>query len=200
MFTGIVRSTGHVAGIARHGTALELTLGTGGLATGGWRVGDSVCVAGVCLTIERVSQESFVASVSPETLARTTLGGLAEGDAVNLEAALAAGAPLGGHYVTGHVDGVARVEAVGEHSGSLAIAMGVPAELARFIAPRGSLTLDGVSLTVNEATGRHCRVTVIPHTRAVTTLGAIRAGQACNLEVDILARYVARLLDAGQPP
>lgn len=196
MFTGIVQTTAQVKAAARAGDALSLTIATGGLAAGRCRVGDSISVAGVCLTIERIANGLFTASVSPETRARSTLGQLAPGDAVNLETALAAGEPLGGHFVTGHVDGVARIGAIAERGGSLTLAVEVAQELARFIAPRGSVTLDGVSLTINEVAGCRFQVTVIPHTRQVTTLGTLRSGQACNVEVDLLARYLARLAEA----
>jgi len=196
MFTGIVQATGHIIAASRVADAMSLTVGTGRLATGRCRSGDSVSVAGVCLTIERLDQGQFSASVSPETQARTTLGRLAAGATVNLETALAAGDPLGGHFVTGHVDGIATVESVTEHDGSLVLAVDTPPELSRFIAPRGSVTLDGVSLTVNDVAGRRFRLTVIPHTRRVTTLGSLGAGDACNLEVDLLARYLARLAEA----
>lgn len=194
MFTGIVASIGRLHAVAGRAGAPELTIDTGGLATGGWRIGDSISVAGVCLTIERLDGGLFSVAVSPETLARTTLGRLAAGDAVNLEPALRAGEPLGGHLVTGHVDGVARVTARAEQGGALVLGFAVPAELSRFIAPRGSVALDGVSLTVNEAAGAGFRVTVIPHTRRATTLGRLGAGDQANLEVDLVARYLARLL------
>jgi riboflavin synthase len=196
MFTGIVKSIGRLVDMSQSGAARELSFETGGLDTAGWRVGDSICVAGVCLTMERISPGRFSASVSPETLGRTALGVLVRGAPVNLEPALVVGDPLGGHHVTGHVDGVARVASTAEDAGSLAIALDAPAGLARFIAPRGSVALDGVSLTVNTATDCRFRVTVIPHTRRVTTLGGIRAGDGLNLEVDLVARYLARLVDA----
>ena len=196
MFTGIVKSVGRLAGATQSGAARELSFTTGGLDTAGWRVGDSICVAGVCLTMEEIEPGRFSAAISPETLARTTLGTLAHDDPVNLEPALLAGDPLGGHHVTGHVDGVARVASIDEDSGSLGIEADVPAGLARFIAPQGSVALDGVSLTVNSVADRRFRVTVIPHTRSVTTLGGLRAGGRLNLEVDLVARYLARLLDA----
>jgi riboflavin synthase len=194
MFTGIVASIGRLDDAAGGAGAPRFTVDAGGLATGGWKCGDSISVAGVCLTIERLDGQRFGVAVSPETLARTTLGRLAAGDAVNLEPALRAGEPLGGHLVTGHVDGVARVTAREEQGGALVLAFAAPAELSRFIAPRGSVALDGVSLTVNEAAGADFRVTVIPHTQRVTTLGRLRPGDRVNLEVDLVARYLARLL------
>ncbi len=197
MFTGIIQTTGRVIASVRTADALSLTVGTDGLAIERCRVGDSVSVAGVCLTVERFAAGQVTSSVSPETLARTTLGRLAPGDSVNLETALAAGDPLGGHFVTGHVDGIARIEAISERGGSLGLVVEAPSDLLRFIAPRGSVTLDGVSLTINDVTGSHFRITVIPHTRKVTTLGTLEVGQACNIEVDLLARYLARLAEDG---
>ncbi len=196
MFTGIVRAIGTIVSATRTDGMLELTIDTGDLATDGWRTGDSLCVAGVCLTAVRVEAGQFTASLSRETLERTTLGSLVPGAAVNLEPALAAGDPLGGHYVTGHVDGVAKVVGLGEDAGSLGLSIDVPPQLAQYLAPRGSVTVDGVSLTVNTADGSVFEVNLVPHTRTVTTLGALEAGQAVNLEVDILARYLERLLDA----
>ncbi|MGB5132043.1 MAG: riboflavin synthase, partial [Steroidobacteraceae bacterium] len=169
---------------------------TGGLATGGWREGDSVSVAGVCLTAVRVDAGIFEACVSRETLAHTTLGSLRRDAAVNLEPALAAGDALGGHYVTGHVDGVARVAGIREDAGSLRVSIEAPPVLARYLAPRGSVTVDGVSLTVAGVQGALFEVNLVPHTRQATTLGSLQAGDPVNLEVDILARYLERLFDA----
>lgn len=176
--------------------ALTLAVDTCGLATGDWREGDSICVAGVCLTAARVDSGGFAACVSRETLTNTTLGSLAPDDPVNLEPALAAGEPLGGHYVTGHVDGVARVAGIREDAGSLRLTIEVPPPLARYMAPKGSVTVDGVSLTVNAVHRHVIEVNLVPHTRTVTTLGTLHAGDPVNLEVDILARYLERLLDA----
>ena len=196
MFTGIVRSIGHVVSAADADGARRLEIDTGGLATGAWREGDSICVAGVCLTAERVAAGKFAVCASRETLAHTTLGSMAPGDPVNLEPALAAGDPLGGHYVTGHVDGVAVVAGVREDAGSLQLTIEAPLPLARFVAPKGSLTVDGVSLTVNGVNGHLFEVNLVPHTRTATTLGRLGAGDPVNLEVDILARYLERLFNA----
>lgn len=196
MFTGIVRVVGRIVAISRAGGALELTIGTGGLATGGWRAGDSLCVAGVCLTATRIAEERFFAAVSRETLQCTTLGSLAPGAAVNLEPAVGAGDPLGGHHVTGHVDGVARIIAAREDAGSLRLSIEAPPPLLRFLAPKGSVTVDGVSLTVNRVDGSTFEVNLVPHTRTVTTLGTLASGATVNLEADILARYLERLVDA----
>ena len=193
MFTGIVRATGRIRGTAIRDGDLELSIESGGLPTAGWNIGDSVAIAGVCLTLVRVDADGFAVVVSRETLAHTTLGSLAPGAAVNLEPALSTGDALGGHFVTGHVDGVARVVRLAGDAGSLRASIAVPAELSRYMAGKDSVTLDGVSLTVNEVAGEVFGVNLISHTREVTTLGALRVGDPVNLEVDILARYLERL-------
>jgi len=193
MFTGIVQGVGTVAALTRRAGDVELVIDAGGVALGDVAVGDSIAVAGACLTATRIEGARFAADVSNETLARTTLGRLAPGHAVNLEKALRAGAALGGHYVTGHVDGLARLVAARDDGRSVRLTFAVPAALARYVAPKGSVTLAGVSLTVNEVEGRRFGVNLIPHTRALTTLGALRDGDDVNLEIDIIARYVERL-------
>jgi riboflavin synthase len=172
---------------------VELVVGSAGLDLATAAVGDSICVAGACLTVTRMQRGAFAADVSRETLSRTTLGSLAVGSRVNLEPALRAGDPLGGHYVTGHVDGLATVVDLREDARSWRVVFEVPAELARYVASKGSVTVDGVSLTVNEVEGRRFGVNLIPHTREVTTLGDLAPGASVNLEVDIIARYVERL-------
>ncbi|HVH82712.1 MAG TPA: riboflavin synthase, partial [Steroidobacteraceae bacterium] len=158
------------------------------------RLGDSICVQGCCLTVTERAGPSFAADLSRETLSLTTLGELAVGAAVNLEPALRAGDALGGHLVSGHVDGIARVTSVESDARSRRLAIAVPRELARYIAPKGSVTVDGVSLTVNEVAGESFGVNIIPHTQTATTLGAARVGTPVNIEVDQVARYLARLL------
>jgi riboflavin synthase len=195
MFTGIVRVIGQVLAVRQAGGALELEIGCGGLPSGTWHTGDSICVAGVWLTVAGVGPASFRSVASAETLSRTTLGQLSPGDPVNLEPALASGDLLGGHLVTGHVDGVARIDEAREDAGSLRLVIVPPPAVAHLVTSRGSVTLDGVSLTVNELAGAAFGVTIVPHTRTATTLGAARRGQTVNLEVDILARYLERLLD-----
>ncbi|HUG02970.1 MAG TPA: riboflavin synthase [Steroidobacteraceae bacterium] len=200
MFTGIVRVIGHVVSVRQAGGALELEIGCGRLPSGTWKAGDSICVAGVCLTVSSIGPESFRSVASAETLGCTTLGRLSPGDPVNLEPALASGGLLGGHFVTGHVDGVARIDEAREVAGSLRFVIAPPPSVARLVASKGSVTIDGVSLTVNEVAGETFGVNVVPHTRAATTLGSVRKGQAVNLEVDILARYLERLLDQRVKP
>ncbi len=195
MFTGIVTAIGRVAAVRDAGGGRRLTIETGTQPTAGWRIGDSVAVAGVCLTLVTVESGRFEAELSGETLSRTTLGRLVPGSAVNLEPALAAGSALGGHLVTGHVDGIATVQDCREEAGALGATVEVPAALARFIAEKGSVTLDGVSLTVGRVAGSRFEVTLVPHTRAVTTLGELAAGRTMNLEVDLVARYIDRLLE-----
>lgn len=197
MFTGIVLALGEVREVNPRGGDVELVFGTGTLELAGASVGDSFCVSGVCLTATRFAGRAFAADVSRETLDCTTLGALAPGAAVNLEPALRAGQPLGGHYVTGHVDAVARVLGLREEARSCRVRFEVPAGLARYIASKGSVTLDGVSMTVNEVDDSGFGVNLIPHTREVTTLGALELGGRVNLEVDLIARYVERL--ASQP-
>lgn len=195
MFTGIVKSMGRVAAV-REGAARRLAIDTGGLATAGWKAGDSIAVSGVCLTLVAVADGRFEAEISGETVGRTTLGRLAAGDRVNLEPALGAADAIGGHLVTGHVDGVASVRDCSEEGGSLRATVEAPAALARFIAEKGSIALDGVSLTVNRIDGREFDVDLVPHTRALTTLGELAAGRLLNLEVDLVARYLDRLLES----
>jgi len=196
MFTGIVQAVGRISRLEPRGGDVELVVETGGLDVGRCEVGDSIAVSGACLTATRIEPGSFVADVSRETLDKTILGGLVPGDPVNLELALRAGQPLGGHYVTGHVDGVAEVVDVTEDARSWRVRFRVPASLARYIAPKGSATIDGVSLTINEVQDQVFGVNLIPHTLEVTTLGTLVPGRRVNLEVDIIARYVERLLGA----
>jgi riboflavin synthase len=199
MFTGIVRAVGRIRGINDRGGDIELLVDCGGLDLSAACLGDSIAIAGACLTVTRLEDGCCAFDVSRETLEKTSLGTLRSGDAVNLEPALRAGDPLGGHYVTGHVDGLARVVDEVPDARSWRVRFEVPPSLSRYVAPKGSVTLDGVSLTVNEVEGCVFGVNLIPHTREVTTLGQLRPGQAVNLEVDIIARYVERLRAAGDP-
>jgi len=199
MFTGIVRSIGRIAEVGAE-SPLRLSIDAGGLPTAGWRVGDSVAVSGVCLTVVALAGGRFDAELSGETRERTTLGRLVPGANVNLEPALAAADPMGGHLVTGHVDGIARVVEVSESGGTLGASIEAPAGLARFIARKGSVALDGVSLTVADVRDAVFRIDVVPHTRSATTLGALAPGQVLNLEIDLVARYLDRLLEARGGP
>jgi riboflavin synthase len=193
LFTGIVQTIGHLAGSTPRGGDLELTIEAPGLDAARIQLGDSVSVQGVCLTVTRLAAGGFSADVSRETLARTTLGGLAVGAPVNLEPALRAGDALGGHLVSGHVDAVGKLVASRSDGRSSRLEFELPTELARYVAPKGSICLDGVSLTVNEVNGARFGVNLIPHTLGVTTLGKLRPGDLVNVEVDLLARYLERL-------
>jgi len=193
MFTGIVQALGEVRAITPRGGDVELLIGAGALSLEGVAIGDSISVSGCCLTVTRLGADSFAADASLETLQVTTLGGWRAGQRVNLEKALRAGDPLGGHYVSGHVDGIATVAAATADARSLRVDFAVPAPLARYIARKGSVCIDGVSLTVNDVVQNRFGVNLIPHTLEVTTLGACRAGTQVNLEVDIIARYLERL-------
>jgi riboflavin synthase len=196
MFTGIVQDVGQVASRETRGVDARLVISTQKLDLTDTVVGDSISVQGVCLTVVSLTPDSFAADVSHETLSLTTLGELNAGSPVNLEPALRAGDRLGGHLVSGHVDGVAHVSATSHDGDSLRVKVTVPAELARYIARKGSVTVDGVSLTVNEVEGATFGVNLIPHTQVVTTLGRLLAGTRVNLEVDQMARYAERLLAA----
>ena len=204
MFTGIIQYVGRVAAVEPRGGDLRLTIDAGDLAARidavRLAVGESVAVNGCCLTVIEPASGRFSADVSRESLALTTLGSLKVGDPVNLEPALRAGDPLGGHLMSGHVDGRAQVIALSGDARSLRVTIEVPQEFAKFIAPKGSVGLDGISLTVNEVAGRRFGVNLIPHTQAVTTFGSLHAGQWLNLEVDTLARYVERALALSRDP
>ena len=196
MFTGIVQEMGRIVARESRGGDVRLTIAYAQIEAARVALGDSVCVQGCCLTVAAVAGRSFLADLSRETLALTTFGELPVGAPVNLEPSLRAGDALGGHLVSGHVDAVARVTSVEADARSRRLTIAVPAELMRYIARKGSVTVDGVSLTVNEVAGASFGVNIIPHTLSVTTLGLLEAGAAVNLEVDQLARYVERLLAA----
>lgn len=198
MFTGLVEGMGTVVTLTPKGGDVELTVDVGALALGDVDVGASISVSGACLTVTQIAGTRFSADLSRETLARTTLGAAAPGGRVNLERPLRAGAPLGGHYVTGHVDGLGRVVERTSEARSLRLTVELPTELARYVAAKGSVTVDGVSLTVNEVDGAQFRVNLIPHTAQVTTLGALKPGDQVNIEVDIIARYLERLVRGGE--
>jgi riboflavin synthase len=197
LFTGVVQDIGEVRSLEARGGDVRLTIACHHLDLARVEVGDSICVQGCCLTVTDQPGQAFAADVSRETLSLTTLGDLVAGSPVNLEPPLRAGDPLGGHLVSGHVDGVARVVAVSGDARSLRLRIAVPAELARYIARKGSVALDGVSLTVNEVEDAVFGVNIIPHTQAVTTLGRLAVGSRVNLEVDQVARYLERMLPAS---
>lgn len=194
MFTGIVTDLGTVIEREARGGDLRLVIAFSQLDEARVRLGDSICVQGCCLTVTARAASTFTADLSRETLSLTTLGTLAVGAAVNLEPALRAGDVLGGHLVSGHVDGIARVTGVESDARSRRLTIAPPRELMRYVAPKGSVTVDGVSLTVNEVAEQSFGVNIIPHTQTATTLGVAAAGTPVNLEIDQLARYLARLL------
>lgn len=196
MFTGLIQSVGRVAALEARGGDLRLRVDTGGLDLSTTKPGDSIAVNGVCLTALDPDAHGFAADVSNESLAKTTLGALRVGDALNLEKSLTLATPLGGHFVSGHVDGVGSVATIEADARSQRWVFRAPAELLRYIASKGSVAVDGVSLTVNELYPDGFGVNLIPHTLAHTRFGSLRVGAAVNLEVDLIARYVERLLAA----
>jgi len=194
MFTGIVQDVGKVRARENRGGDERIVIAFDHLRSSDFRIGDSICVQGCCLTATELPEGAFAADVSRETLSLTTLGDLAVGSSVNLEPSLKAGDALGGHLVSGHIDGVAEVVAISGDARSTRLKIAVPADLARYIARKGSVAVDGVSLTVNEVDGASFGVNIIPHTQTVTTLGKLDVGARVNLEVDQVARYVERLV------
>jgi riboflavin synthase len=194
MFSGIVKGVGRVLAVDDRGGDRRIAIGLAESGIHAPAVGASVAVNGVCLTAAAVGPDRFDADVSHETLAVTTLGLLAPGAPVNLEPSLALGDPLDGHLVSGHVDGVGRVAAVEPSARSLVLAIDVPPDLARYVVRKGSITIDGVSLTVNEVAADRLSVNIVPHTRDATVIAHYRAGTPVNVEVDMLARYVERML------
>jgi riboflavin synthase len=195
MFTGIVQSVGRIASVSKKGDGVRLAVATGLSESEGVAIGDSVCVSGCCLTVVAMHGMTFEFDVSAETLRCTT--GLDGAGDVNIELALRLADRLGGHLTTGHVDGVGTVTRFaaieGDAYGSWFLEIEAPSELARFIAPKGSIAVNGVSLTVNGVAGARFAVNLIPHTLEVTTLRRLQPGANVNLEVDVIARYVARL-------
>ena len=193
MFTGIIKAIGRVADMQTLGSDARVRIETGTIDCSGWEEGASIAVNGVCLTAVEIGRGEFTADVSAQTLAVTTFGSLGAGSFVNLEPALRIGDALDGHWVTGHVDGIATVLEVIEESRSIRLRFAVPASLARYLAYKGSIAVDGVSLTVNAVDGEAFEVTIIPHTRSATIVQHYVVGTAVNIEVDIVARYLERL-------
>ena len=195
MFTGIVQAVGRIEKRIEHSAGdVSFVVVTGDIDPAGIAVGDSICVSGVCLTAVETTQTGFRTDVSAESLARTTLRDLAAGSRVNLESALTPDTRLGGHLVSGHVDGIAQVLARWDDARSVRFEFRVPGALAKYIAEKGSVCIDGTSLTVNGVDGADFDVNIVPHTLAATTLGKLGPGSAVNIEVDQIARYVERLL------
>lgn len=198
MFTGIIEAIGRVARMESRGDDLRLSLHTGGLELSQTLLGDSIAVNGVCLTVVQLTVQGFSADVSVASLRHSSLADLKPGSAVNLERALTLTKPLGGHLVSGHVDGVAEVLSLYDEGRARRFWLQAPANLARYIAARGSICIDGVSLTVNEVEGSRFSLNLVPHSLAKTTLQHLAVGQKVNVEVDLLARYLERLLTGGQ--
>lgn len=194
MFTGIILSKGRVASTLERGGDVELGIDAAGLDASRLGIGDSICVQGACLTVTRKQDTIFFADLSRETLAKTTLGRLIAGSSVNLEPSLRAGDALGGHMVSGHVDTLGVLRTLEQDARSWRMEFELPAELMRFVAPKGSICINGVSLTVNKVAGQRFDVNIIPHTHEVTTLGEIRVGDSVNIEIDLVARYLDRLV------
>ena len=193
MFTGIIQAIGTIARVEPRSGDTRLVIDATGLDMADVAIGDSICVSGVCLTAVAIDASTFAADVSIETLSCTTLGMLKSGDCVNLEKSLRLADRLGGHLVSGHVDGVGRVVAVEPDARSQRWVFEVPSALSRYIAAKGSVCIDGVSLTVNEVAANRFGVNLIPHTIGATTFQHKRVGDAVNIEVDLIARYVERL-------
>lgn len=200
MFTGIIQAVGRIARLEPRGGDVRLVVDTTSLDMADVALGDSIAVSGVCLTVVAFDAGSFAADVSNETLAMTSLGKHRPGDAVNLEKALRLVDRLGGHLVSGHVDGTGKVVSVTPDGRSQRWTFEVPSDLARYIAHKGSVCIDGTSLTVNEVNGNRFGVNLIPHTVDHTAFSARRAGDTVNIEVDVVARYIERLLSSGGSP
>ncbi|MFC7302205.1 riboflavin synthase [Cognatiluteimonas weifangensis] len=200
MFTGLIEGIGHLAAREPRGGDARLRIDAGSLALTDVQPGDSIAVNGVCLTVVAFDAAGFQADVSTETLALTTLGALPPGTALNLERALRADARLGGHLVSGHVDGVGTVLAIAADARAQRWRIAAPAPLRRYIAKKGSICVDGVSLTVNAVDADAFEIALVPHTLAHTAFADTAVGAAVNLEVDLVARYVERLLTTPETP
>jgi riboflavin synthase len=194
MFTGIIEAVGHIRALAPSGGDVRVQVATGKLDLADVRLGDSIAVNGVCLTAVGLPGDGFWADVSRETLARTAFDDLKPGSAVNLEKALTPTSRLGGHLVSGHVDGVGEIVRREDNARAVQFRVRAPRELAKYIALKGSITVDGTSLTVNAVDGAEFELTIVPHTLAETIMADYRPGRRVNLEVDLLARYLERLL------
>lgn len=194
MFTGIIEATGQITTIQRSGQDAQLTIHSDTLDFSDVKLGDSIASNGVCLTVTALGHHSFSADVSGETLSRTLFGRYQAGQCMNLEKALLPTTRLGGHLVSGHVDGIATVSNIVKTGQSWQVYLQAPHELQRYIAEKGSVTIDGISLTVNELTADGFRLTIVPHTARETTINTLSTGSAVHLEVDLLARYLERLL------
>ncbi|ORU89526.1 MAG: riboflavin synthase subunit alpha [Cycloclasticus sp. symbiont of Poecilosclerida sp. M] len=198
MFTGIIQAIGEIAQVEQRQGDVRLTVATADLDLSDAQLGDSIAVNGVCLTAIILNEKQFVADVSVETLTATTMGDIQVGTQVNLECALQAQTRLGGHMVSGHVDGVGEVLERKVDARSVRFTFAMPKELARYVAQKGSICIDGISLTVNSVDDASFSVNIVPHTLEMTTLGKRNVGDAVNLEVDVIARYIERLMIGGE--
>ncbi len=194
MFTGIIQAVGKIEALTPKGGDLRISIDTGALPMENVKLGDSICVSGCCLTVIEKRARAFDADASKETLSLTTLGDLKPGSPVNLEVSLTLATPLGGHIVSGHVDGLGTVKARREEARSVRFDIEVPQALKRYVAQKGSICVDGVSLTVNALRDNVFDVNIIPHTMSHTSFGHYAVGTRVNLEVDVVARYVERML------
>ena len=194
MFTGIIEAVGTIADMLSRSDGMRINIQTGKLDMGDVALGDSIAVSGVCLTVVAFDEHSFQADVSLETLRCTKLGDLHKGNPVNLEKALTPETRLGGHIVSGHVDGVGEIVSRAPEGNSVRFRIRAPEELAKYIAAKGSITVDGTSLTVNAVNGAEFDLNIVPHTLQETTLDSFQPGTRVNLEVDVIARYLERLL------
>ena len=195
MFTGIIEAVGTLRKLERKGDDIRLTVASGKLDLNDVRLGDSIATNGVCLTVVQQLADGYVADVSAETVSLTGFAHYKVGTKVNLEKAVTPTTRLGGHMVSGHVDGIAMVEQRLVRGQAIEFWLAAPAELGRYIAHKGSITIDGVSLTVNEVDGSQFRLTIVPHTAGETTLIDLQAGDMVNIEVDLIARYLERLMN-----
>lgn len=195
MFTGIIEAVGTLRKLERKGEDIRLTVASGKLDLNDVRLGDSIATNGVCLTVVQQLADGYVADVSAETVSLTGFANYKVGTKVNLEKAVTPTTRLGGHMVSGHVDGIAMVEQRLVRGQAIEFWLAAPAELGRYIAHKGSITIDGVSLTVNEVDGSRFRLTIVPHTAGETTLIDLQAGDKVNIEVDLIARYLERLMN-----
>ena len=194
MFTGIILATGRVSSLTEKGGDLELGVDAAALDLERVALGDSISVQGACLTVTRKEGACFYADVSRETMAKTTMGDLRAGSRVNLEPSLRAGDALGGHWVSGHVDAVGKLKTLVQDARSWRLEFELPAAPMRYVASKGSICVNGVSLTVNNVAGRCFDVNIIPHTLKVTTLGELKVDDGVNIEIDVIARYLERLM------
>ncbi len=195
MFTGIIKASGEIAAMQRKGGDVRLTVRSQGLPWSDYEPGESIAVNGVCLTAVALHDDGFDTDVSVETLNVTGLGKLGVGSPVNLEPALSLGERLGGHLVSGHVDCTGRVSSRAADARSIRFTIEIPAEYSRYVAKKGSVCVDGVSLTINEVSGNSFEINIIPHTAEVTIIDNYEVGTVVNVEVDMLARYIERLLN-----